>query len=357
MLLVTELNAALFDHSIGGHHLHAAISAPSACVELDYERLELLGDAYLKYLSSIYLFVTNPAQHEGALHSARLRIISNKALFLNAESVGLAPYIQAKPLAPRHWCPQNFTVIHPPSPKPSTAEGATLMNDDGTVRETGADILEAQGSEGEKKVLDRTTPGVGLNLGSHSATVDGVKSSDSVVHEGTVVERNSHDGDIDEGAPPDGVPKPSAGRPTKKSKKDDQNVQWLGEKVNFHAISARWLVHRLQAIADVVEAIIGAAYVTGGSETALNASKALRIAVPSVDQWSDFARKALAPPPDVTTRLRPGTVKAIEEIMGHKFHRPHILAQALVQRNVSYFRTNIAKRIYFRHMLRYRVLR
>jgi endoribonuclease Dicer len=93
----------------------------------------------------------------------------------------------------------------------------------------------------------------------------------------------------------------------------------------------------LQAIADVVEAIIGAAYVTGGSETALNTSKALRIAVPSVDQWSDFARKALAPPPDVTTRLRPGTVEAIEEIMGHKFHRPHILAQALVRGNFPYF--------------------
>ncbi len=86
----------------------------------------------------------------------------------------------------------------------------------------------------------------------------------------------------------------------------------------------------MQAIADVAEAIIGAAYITGGSETALNASKALRIAVPSIDQWSDFARKALAPPPDVTTRLRPGAVEAIEEIMGHKFNRPHLLAQALV---------------------------
>jgi hypothetical protein len=176
MLLVTELNAALFDHSIEGHHLHAAISAPSACAELDYERLELLGDAYLKYLSSIYLFVTNPAQHEGALHSARLRIISNKALFLNAESVGLAPYIQAKPLAPRQWSPPNFTVIPPPPPKPSTTDSATPVNDDGTVRETGADILEAQGDEGEKKEPDRTSPGVGPNLGSHSVTIDGMKA-------------------------------------------------------------------------------------------------------------------------------------------------------------------------------------
>ena len=344
LLLVTELNAALFDHSIEDHHLHAAISAPSACAELDYERLELLGDAYLKYLSSIYLFVTNPAQHEGALHSARLRIISNKALYLNAESVGLAPYIQAKPLAPRQWSPPNFTVIPPLPPKTSTTDCATPVNDDGTVRETGAGTLEAQGDEGEKEEPDRTSSGVASNLSGHSVTVDDVKSSSSAVHEGMVVERTSHDGDIDEGALPDGVPKP-AGRPSKKSKKDDQNVQWLGEKVNVHAIFSRWLVHVLQAVADVVEAIIGAAYVTGGSETALNASKALRIAVPSVDQWSDFARKALAPPPDVTTRLRPGTVEAIEEIMGHKFHRPHILAQALVRRNFPYLRNRKANRI------------
>ena len=329
MLLVTELNAALFDHSIQEHHLHAAVSAPSACTEFDYERLELLGDAYLKYLSSIYLFVTNPAQHEGALHSARLRIISNKALFVNAESVGLAPYIQAKPLAPRQWTPPNYTVIPPPPRKTSTTESGATVNDDGTGRETGADILEAQGDEREKHGY--TSPVVGPDLDNHSVTADGVKSSNSVLHEDLVIENASHDGVIDEGTPPDELLEPAVRRPPpKKSKKDDQNVQWLGEKVNVYAISARWLVHVLQAIADVVEAIIGAAYVTGGSETALNASKALRIAVPSVDQWSDFARKALAPPPDVTTRLRPGTVEAIEEIMGHKFHRPHILAQALV---------------------------
>jgi endoribonuclease Dicer len=105
-------------------------------------------------------------------------------------------------------------------------------------------------------------------------------------------------------------------------------------------MTLRWqgrrCVHSLQAIADVVEAIIGAAYITGGSETALNASKALRITVPSVDQWSDFARKALAPPPDVTTRLRPGTVEGIENIVGHKLNRPHILAQALVRGIIPY---------------------
>lgn len=42
-LLVKELNAKFFEHSIIEHHLHAAISAPAAGIEFDYERLELLG--------------------------------------------------------------------------------------------------------------------------------------------------------------------------------------------------------------------------------------------------------------------------------------------------------------------------
>lgn len=42
-LLVKELNARFFEHSILEQPLFAAISAPAAGVEFDYERLELLG--------------------------------------------------------------------------------------------------------------------------------------------------------------------------------------------------------------------------------------------------------------------------------------------------------------------------
>jgi endoribonuclease Dicer len=234
MLLVTELNAALFDNTIQKHQLHAAISAPSTCAEFDYERLELLGDAYLKYLSSIYLFVTNPAQHEGALHSARLRIISNKALFLNAENVGLAPYIQTRPLVPKQWSPPNFTVIPPPPPKTSITESATpvTVNEDTIEREAGADGSEAQGDEGDERISPGRCLGVDPNIFTPSVTADGVKSSDSVVHEGMIVEKCSHEADVDEGAPPGEVSKLAVGQPpSKKSKKDEQNIQWLGEKV------------------------------------------------------------------------------------------------------------------------------
>ncbi|KAI9448216.1 hypothetical protein H4582DRAFT_2140361 [Lactarius indigo] len=311
MLLVTELNATLFDHSIHEPQLHAAISAPSACAEFDYERLELLGDAYLKYLSSIYLFVTNPSQHEGALHSARLRIISNRALFFNAENAGLAPYIQAKPLVPKQWCPPNFTVIPPPPPKVQENESAIRVDKNGAEMGT-ADASDIQDVNQEEK--GRVSPGPSSKLGLGPSGPDARQiAADSVEARPTAYGDFSAEpgrGDID-GVPINEAAKPNTEKlSSKKSKKDDQNVQWLGDK-------------------------------------ALNASKALRIAVPSIDQWSDFARKALAPPPDVTTRLRPGAVEAIEEIMGHKFNRPHLLAQALTHASIQGFEMTCYQRLEF----------
>lgn len=68
------------------------------------------GDSFLKYLASVYVFVTNPAQHEGALHAARQRIISNKVLMQNADRIGLPQYVQSKPFSHKLWYPPNFTV-------------------------------------------------------------------------------------------------------------------------------------------------------------------------------------------------------------------------------------------------------
>jgi endoribonuclease Dicer len=54
LLLVKELNAKLFDHAISERLLHMSISPPSAGIEYDYERLELLGEL-LSWLSGIFV--------------------------------------------------------------------------------------------------------------------------------------------------------------------------------------------------------------------------------------------------------------------------------------------------------------
>lgn len=60
-------------------------------------------------------------------------------------------------------------------------------------------------------------------------------------------------------------------------------------------------------------------------------TKALTIPLSNVDRWSDFGRKVLTPSPDITAKLRAGSISAIEDIIGHKFNRPHLLGQAMVR--------------------------
>jgi endoribonuclease Dicer len=167
-LLVLEFNAMYFNNEIDGNALQAAISAPSAGLEVDYERLELLGmccsrflilivirssgDAYLKYLSSIYLFVTNPTMHEGMLHIARQKIISNKSLLVNSDKSGLPQYVQSKPFIAKMWLPLGYKMI-----KTLGRGDAAADEDDERVKEAFAGVqnnkIQAKG-EPEKIMMD-----------------------------------------------------------------------------------------------------------------------------------------------------------------------------------------------------------
>ena len=54
-LVVKELNAKFFDHVVKEDLLHVAICTPSAALEYDYERLELLGGYFTSFLSVIFI--------------------------------------------------------------------------------------------------------------------------------------------------------------------------------------------------------------------------------------------------------------------------------------------------------------
>jgi hypothetical protein len=106
-----------------------------------------------------------------------------------------------------------------------------------------------------------------------------------------------------------------------------------GSETRSSSISpfARQLTNCLaKGVADVAEAIIGAAFQTGGRELGLKVVKSLHIPLPFIESWEDFALKAKAPPPHVTVALKDDVLETIETITGAKFRRPHILAQALV---------------------------
>ncbi|PPQ64716.1 hypothetical protein CVT24_008343 [Panaeolus cyanescens] len=394
LLLVKEMDARLFDHAINEDLLHNAICTPSAGLEYDYERLELLGDAFLKYLSSVYVFVTHASAMEGSLHVLRQKIISNKALLSYASRVGVPAYIQSKMFTLKSWHPPNFKVIPTPRRPPNGEQGGKVnvpltggRVDDPTAEsltETppGNSLLDASQVSAETPnttVVDGATP-AGGDVEHDPFPVDTVPddpmaddgsvqgpgqvaqsrqlADDAMFEDSTTVQANgAHNDRIRDDAMvqdepgsahqsiPDGVAKteqPTKSKPSnegkskakpkrKKGQDEQQATQVLGDK----------------AIADVAEAIIGAAYISGGREAALKVTKALSVPIANVDRWSDFGRKVLTPPPDFITKLRPGSIAAIESIIGHKFIRPHLLAQAMTHSSIQGYEATSYERLEF----------
>jgi len=212
-LLVLEFNAMYFNNEIDGNALQAAISAPSAGLEVDYERLELLGmccsmllepiiicssgDAYLKYLSSIYLFVTNPTMHEGMLHIARQKIISNKSLLVNSDKSGLPQYIQSKPFIAKMWLPLGYKAVKPlgrgdaaeeeddekakedfvgVENNKEQAKEATVMDVDGPRMEQKIQEADIEAGEVDDEMEVDTPPADGVSKVNGASTREGPKA-------------------------------------------------------------------------------------------------------------------------------------------------------------------------------------
>ena len=188
-----------------------------------------LGDAFLKYLSSVYAFVANPSLSEGALHVARQKIISNKSLLQNATRIGLPAYIQSKAFAFKSWQPPHFQVHIPPKMQETkdqiTSQNIDTLNNDSSVLD--ADLDTTQALDGISNEVEDIAP-VLLEPGELVET-----ASDNIVNSPispTVV-------------PPDGEQPQSTpeikGLATKKKPKgkrkkigsDERTVQWLGDKV------------------------------------------------------------------------------------------------------------------------------
>ncbi|KAJ9171599.1 hypothetical protein P3X46_014942 [Hevea brasiliensis] len=68
-----------------------------------YVRAELLGDAYLKWVVTQFLFLKYPQKHEGQLTRMRQQMVSNMILYQYALNKGLQSYIQADRFAPSRW--------------------------------------------------------------------------------------------------------------------------------------------------------------------------------------------------------------------------------------------------------------
>ncbi|XXG76282.1 hypothetical protein AAC387_Pa08g0661 [Persea americana] len=102
MLLAVQLKD-IINYPVPASKILEALTAASCQETFCYERAELLGDAYLKWVVSRFLFLKYPQKHEGQLTRMRQQMVSNMVLYQNALSKGLQSYIQADRFAPSRW--------------------------------------------------------------------------------------------------------------------------------------------------------------------------------------------------------------------------------------------------------------
>ncbi|CAO3629586.1 unnamed protein product [Mucor hiemalis] len=86
-----------------------AYTASSARMEMDYQRLEFLGDSVLKFITTIRAFVQFPSFNEYDLTEERMSMISNKALFKTAKKLHIYQYLTSQNIPLRLWRPPHFT--------------------------------------------------------------------------------------------------------------------------------------------------------------------------------------------------------------------------------------------------------
>ncbi|XVE68506.1 hypothetical protein DITRI_Ditri09bG0073400 [Diplodiscus trichospermus] len=102
MLLAIQLKH-IIQYKVPASKILEALTAASCQETFCYERAELLGDDYLKWVVSRFLFLKYPQKREGQLTRMRQQMVSNMVLYQYALNKGLQSYIQADRFAPSRW--------------------------------------------------------------------------------------------------------------------------------------------------------------------------------------------------------------------------------------------------------------
>ncbi|SPO31844.1 related to cell cycle control protein dicer [Ustilago trichophora] len=92
LLLARACNADLFSGRIDTDLVLEALTSPSAGSGFDYERLEFLGDTFLKLVATCHTFTTHLSRTEAELHLANKGILTNVRLLNEARRLKLEKY-------------------------------------------------------------------------------------------------------------------------------------------------------------------------------------------------------------------------------------------------------------------------
>nr|CAD1820291.1 unnamed protein product [Ananas comosus var. bracteatus] len=113
LLLASRLKKILLGHCVENVNIPAiklleAMTTKKCREEYSLESLEALGDSFLKYASSHYLFQKYQHHHEGILSAKKDKIISNAALCRLGCAHDLPGYIRDEEFNPKKWVIPGF---------------------------------------------------------------------------------------------------------------------------------------------------------------------------------------------------------------------------------------------------------
>ncbi|QSZ34569.1 hypothetical protein DSL72_006163 [Monilinia vaccinii-corymbosi] len=136
----------------------------------NYERLEFLGDCFLKMATSISLYGLNPDSDEFRYHVDRMCLICNKNLFNTAQKLGLYKFIRSAAFNRRAWYPEGPELLRG---KTSTAPNTHKLGDKSIADVCEAMIGAALLSHHETKSMDNAVRAVTevVNSDNHKALV------------------------------------------------------------------------------------------------------------------------------------------------------------------------------------------
>ncbi|KAG9979104.1 dicer-like protein, partial [Aureobasidium melanogenum] len=77
----------------------------------NYERLEFLGDCFLKMATSISTFTQNPNDNEFDFHVKRMLLLCNQNLFNTAQKLKLYENIRSASFSRRTWYPEGIKLL------------------------------------------------------------------------------------------------------------------------------------------------------------------------------------------------------------------------------------------------------
>ncbi|GMH46000.1 hypothetical protein BSKO_13964 [Bryopsis sp. KO-2023] len=91
--------------------LYESITSKNCQEHLDYERLEFIGDALLKYVASMQLFWENPKANEGLLTKKREGLVSNTNLAKCCVNLNLHRFLRHVRLGDHPWRPAGCQFL------------------------------------------------------------------------------------------------------------------------------------------------------------------------------------------------------------------------------------------------------